>query len=357
LSEAEFTKAIVQPLTIRFDETPLGDLLGELGRERKLSILIDRRVDPTRRVSWRMDGEPFLEAVADRLEASSLTARAIGSTILVGPEDSLKRLRTLVALRTEELRDKGDGALKARFELLPRRSFDWLEATEPRELLVDLGKKWHVKIEGADRVRYDLWPAGRMTGVNAIEAMSLVLIQFELTFSWDETASTISIQPVPEKVFIRRQHQVPAAKQADLIGQIDQVFKSIDHTLEKERLTVRASIEEQEKIASLLNPRLTKPVTPKTREPLERRRFTWTISGVRIRDALKELENQGITIAYDKEAFAAAGVDLDRRVDLKMDKASAELFATLLCEPLGLEYAIQGTTLTLTLTLKLKDSE
>src|SRR5436190_6648848 len=102
LTEAAFNRALHEPLTARFDELELGTLLKTLGDERRLAFLIDRRIDPTRPVSWRTGGEPFLEAVDDRLSANHASARAIGSTVFVGPEDSLKKLRTVVALRMDE---------------------------------------------------------------------------------------------------------------------------------------------------------------------------------------------------------------------------------------------------------------
>ena len=83
--------------------------------------------------------------------------------------------------------------------------------------------------------------------------------------------------------------------------------------------------------------------------PLARRQFTLTAEKVRIGDALQALREQGITVSYDEAAFQRAGVDFEKRVDLKLNKASAGLFLTLLCEPLGVEYAIEGTTVTLTL--------
>lgn len=350
LSEAAFNKALNEPLTARFDEMELGPLLKTLGDERRLAFLVDRRIDPTRPVSWRTGGEPFLEAVADRLSAHHASAKAVGSTVFVGPEDSLKKLRTIITLRMEELRAKGDPALKQQFAVLRDHSLSWDEATEPREVLAEIAQRWSVKIHGVDEMPYDLWPTGLAYDVNFVEAMSLVLIQYERTFEWDKQGGAVTIVPMPEKVWIERKHSIPTAKQDSLRRDIGGILESIDHTLERDRLLVRGSIEEHEKISTALGQRPGKSTPTKvSNAPLKQRLFTLTAEKVRVGDAFQALREQGITIEYDEEAFQAANVDLTRRIDLKLNKASADVFLSVLCEPLGLDYEIDGVTVRLKL--------
>ena len=349
LSEAAFNRAIAAPLTARFDDLELGELLRTLGNERQLVFLLDRRIDPTRHVSWRTGGEPFLEAVADRLSANLASARAIGSTIFLGPEDSLKKLRTVIALRMEELRSGGDARLKQQFQVLRDHTLDWEDATEPREVLRQISTQWKIGIEGIDETPYDLWPAGLMHDVNFVEALSLVLIQYDRTFAWNEAADGVTIVPMPDKVWIERPHTVSAARRDSIRDDVEGILKSIDHTLERDRLLVRASIEEHERIATMLGQRPGKSTPTKVSvAPLKQRLFTLTAEKVRIGDALQALREQGITVNYDAAAFEAAKIDLETRVDLKLNKATADVFLSSLCDPLGVDYAIEGVTVTLT---------
>ena len=351
LSEAAFNRALTEPLTARFDEMELGVLLRTLSDERRLAFLIDRRIDPTRTVSWRTGGEPFLDSVADRLSAHHASARAVGSTVFVGPEDSLKKLRTVIALRMEELRAKGNSALKQQFAVLRDHSISWTEATEPRQVLSDIGQRWGMNLIGVDEVPYDLWREGLIYDVNLVEALSLVLIQHNRTFEWDQEAKSVTIVPMPEKVWIERRHQIPAARRDSLLDDIGGVLDSIDHSLERDRLLVRASIEEHEKIATALGQRPGKSTPTKvSAAPLKQRLFTLTAEKVRIGDAFQALREQGITIEYDDQAFRAANIDFTKRVDLKLNKASAELFLSILCEPLGVAY--DNDFLSVRLTLK-----
>jgi hypothetical protein len=350
LSEAAFNRALNEPLTARFDEMELGKLLKTLGDERRLAFLVDRRIDPTRAVSWRTGGEPFLEAVDDRLSANHASARAVGSTIFVGPEDSLKKLRTVITLRMEELRAKGDQALKQQFAVLRDHSLSWEEATEPRTFLAEISRRWGIVIHGVDQMPYDLWPAGLLYDVNFVEALSLVLIQYDRTFEWDKEAGSVTIVPMPEKVWIERKHSIPAARRDSLVDDVGGILKSIDHTLERDRLLVRGSIEEHEKIATALGQRPGKSTPTKVSgAPLKQRLFTLTADKVRIGDALQALREQGITIEYDEAAFEAAKIDLTRRVDLKLNKASADVFLSVLCDPLQVDYEIDGVTVRLKL--------
>ncbi len=349
LSEAAFNRALAEPLTARFDDLELGELLHTLGNERRLAFLIDRRIDPTRHVSWRTGGEPLVDAVSDRLAAQHASARAIGSTIFVGPQNSLTKLRTAIALRMDELRAGGDATLKQQFQVLRDYTLSWDDAAEPREVLRQISARWKIGIDGIDDTPYDLWPAGLMHDVNFVEALSLVLIQYDRTFTWNEGASGVTIVPMPERVWIERPHAVPAARRDSLRGDVEGILKSIDHTLERDRLLVRASIEEHEKIATMLGQRPGKSTPTKVSvAPLKQRLFTLTAEKVRVGDALQALREQGIAIEYDAAAFEAAKIDLETRVDLKLNKATADVFLSALCEPLGVEYAIDGVTVTLT---------
>jgi hypothetical protein len=349
LSKAAFNRGLNEPLTARFDEMELGTLLKTLGDERRLAFWIDRRVDPTREVSWRTGGEPLLEAVADRLSANHVSARAVGSTIFVGPEDSLKKLRTVITLRMDEIEAKGQPALKQQFAIRRDFSLSWDEATEPRTVLAEISRRWATKIHGVEEMPYDLWPKGLAYDVNFVQALSLVLIQYDRTFEWGKDGS-VTIVPMPEKVWIERKHSIPAGRQDSLLDDIGGVLKSIDHTLERDRLMVRGSIEEHEKIATALGQRPGKSTPTKvSNTPLKQRLFTLTAEKVRIGDALQALREQGITIEYDELAFQQANIDLTRRVDLKLNKASADLFLSVLCEPLGVDHEIDGATVRLKL--------
>jgi len=196
---------------------------------------------------------------------------------------------------------------------------------------------------------YDLWPAGLMHHVNFVEALSLVLIQYDRTFEWGKDGS-VTIVPMPEKVWIERKHAIPEGRKDSLLDDVGGILKSIDHTLERDRLLVRASIEEQEKIATALGQRPGKSTPTKVSgAPLKQRLFTLTADKVRIGDALQALREQGITVEYDEAAFQAAKIDFTKRVDLKLNKASADVFLSVLCEPLGVDYEIDGVTVKLKL--------
>jgi hypothetical protein len=155
---------------------------------------------------------------------------------------------------------------------------------------------------------------------------------------------------MPEKVWIERKHSIPAARRDSLVDDVGGILKSIDHTLERDRLLVRGSIEEHEKIATALGQRPGKSTPTKVSgAPLKQRLFTLTADKVRIGDALQALREQGITIEYDEAAFEAAKIDLTRRVDLKLNKASADVFLSVLCDPLQVDYEIDGVTVRLKL--------
>src|SRR5262249_2683875 len=160
-------------------------------------ILLDRRLDPT--ASLRADaGGEMLGDFLERLAAGSHSgAVLVGNTVYLGPATAASKLRTLVALRTQELSSKGEIPGGRRGGLARTASFRWDELDRPAELLTRLAEHYQLKIEGLDLVPHDLWGGAVLPEAGAAEALSLVLIQFDLTFGWIEHGKGVRIERVP----------------------------------------------------------------------------------------------------------------------------------------------------------------
>src|SRR5205807_7826218 len=85
----------------------------------------------------------------------------------------------------------------------------WNDLDRPADLIVQLGQQYSLVIEGGDQVPHDLWAGAVLPEASAVEALSMVLAQFDLTFAWIDHARGVRIEPIPEHVTIEKSYDPP----------------------------------------------------------------------------------------------------------------------------------------------------
>ncbi|HEY4258654.1 MAG TPA: hypothetical protein VGM98_00785, partial [Schlesneria sp.] len=84
-------------------------VLNALATQRRVAILLDRRIDPTRSIPVEIRELPFREAVQVVAHQASAELCVPGNLVYVGLPAAVKRLRTLIELRSTELQSKTGG--------------------------------------------------------------------------------------------------------------------------------------------------------------------------------------------------------------------------------------------------------
>ena len=314
----------------------------------RVSVVLDRRVDPSRELELVVRNEPVgvvLARMAEQVEAGTST---VGSTVYVGPPQGASRLKTLVCLaadRLQHLATTAEGA--SRHRALQRRYRVRIERlAEPRRVLEQIARRWKLKIDGLDRVPHDLWAAADLISVNAIEALLLVLVQYDLTFEWSQDTRRIRLMPIPDDVSLTRTLRPrkgnSAEKAAALVGK--ELPRARVTVLPNGAVRVSGTWEELRVAASLveLGRRPDPSLKPGRPVPLVRRRFTLKVGRARLVDVMKQLEQTGITFEFDAGELAAAGVRLEQVVAVDVRQATANVFFSRLFEPTGLDFMIEG---------------
>src|SRR5437763_784819 len=86
LHGSAFVRELEKPLNVNRDRVQLREVLERLSDERKIAIVLDRRMDPSRPMHIRLPAltvKDTIDAIAHEAEA---TMRVVGSTMVVGPE-------------------------------------------------------------------------------------------------------------------------------------------------------------------------------------------------------------------------------------------------------------------------------
>ena len=324
-------------------------ILQRLARQQEVAILLDGRINPSRKHSLELADVPLrdgLNQVAAALDAISVELR---NAVYLGPPDETALLRTLIQLRVDELfAHPSAEAKKRQFALARRKTLRWDDLTTPRELLEQAGSQWSLQLEGLDQVPHDLWAAGALPEADATEVLSCVLLQYGLTFRWTETADGVSIVPLPDDIWIERKHTPRGQTARAAAGEWEEQFRGITTTVQGRSVLVRGTVEQHEAIEELIDPKSSSRSTkPAPATPLSRRRFTLRVERVPAGALLSRLKSTGIVINWDAKAMAAAGVDFTTPVTMNVRQATAPEFFRLICDPLDVTFEIDGITVTL----------
>jgi hypothetical protein len=341
-------KTLNQTFSPSWNNVELRTILKSISQASRIAILLDRRIDPTVILAVDFNNQTIrtgLEEIAERVSAGATVA---GNTVMIGPPESMAKLRTLVKLRFDELSDKSLKMPKRRrFNLSRRRTIHWNDLDRPRDLIQQIAARYRLEIRGLEKVPHDLWAAATLPKVNCGEALSLILIQFDLSFAWTERAAGIEIVPVPRHVAIEKAYQPRGKTAKAAMRQWQRFIKGLQAEVKGGRVIVRGTVEQHEAVRNLLKPsRKRKRLKAASRPipPFTKARFIRIPANV----ILKTLQSDGIIVKYDAKLLDAAGIDLNQQITVDVKRVTADELFQAICDPLGLKFSIDDMTVTLT---------
>jgi hypothetical protein len=351
-----FRRALEQSISASWDNDNLRGICLGIERAQRVSIVVDRRLDPSSSRSLRVTGETLLSCLQRLAAESDAGATVIGNTAYLGPRGTAANLRTLVALRRQELFDKrGEIPDSRRIALTQPITFRWSDLDRPADLVGRLAGQYSLAVEELDQVPHDLWAGAVLPETTAIEGLSLVLAQFELTFSWLDHGRGVRIEPVPLRVVIDKAHDPPrGTAPATALIRWKEEIPELEARVENGKIVVSGNEEQHEVVDRVRRGGRASDKTASREgfkpKPLEKQRFNGKIQNVPARNVLKNLEsddNGQLTFEYDRAAFKAAGIDLDKPVTLELKDAKIEDLLKATLDPLGVTFEIHGRTVKL----------
>ena len=184
-----------------------------LSQEHRIALFLDRRVDPDQKVDLSVQNLPLEEVLNRIADEHGFAVTLFGSVGYLGPPEATAKLRTLAILRREEAHRFGAEIERRLVQPGPLR---WDDLATPRELLAGLAEQSGVTIAGMDRIPHDLWAAADLPSMSLIDRLTLLAMQFDLTFQISSNGRTLKLVPAPEDVAITREY--PAGRQAEALA-------------------------------------------------------------------------------------------------------------------------------------------
>ena len=191
---AALQKALSQEIGVLWSGNPLRQAIGRLSRAQRVAILVDRRVDPGQTLDLKLDSVPLETLLGKIAEHCGLGVSRLGPVFYLGPVQAANRLHSLAGEVGKNVR-RLPSATQRKF--LQTKPLVWDDLTSPRDLLVDLGQENGVKLSGLEQVPHDLWAAADLPPLSLVDRLTLVAIQFDLTFTIAADGTQIDLTPIP----------------------------------------------------------------------------------------------------------------------------------------------------------------
>jgi hypothetical protein len=326
--------------SVHWQHVPLHNAITRLKTVFGETVFVDRRVDPGRRVTLDVDAAAVDDVMRTLADVLSLGVSRLGELRYLGPLQSAEQLRTIAAVRGEEI-----ARLPAieRTALERKQRMSWRRLAEPRTLAVSLAQQRGWRIVRAERIPHDLWAAGELPALSATEQLTVLLTGFDLTFKINALERALEIVPL-EPVTIRREYPLPS-RSPDTTLLRQELQSTASHRMEATRLIVDARVEQHERLAELFAGRT---VPRRLRRPAEEsaQRYTLRVQEQSLRAVLQQLADRlEWTIEFDEAAIRAAGRSIDTRVSFSVENGSEDELLNAVLSPAGLHYRRDGERL------------
>lgn len=353
LTGKAFQQVLQEPLSVTWAQVDLRTVTHRLEETRQVSLLVDRRLDPSALLEFTANDLPLEDLVAQLAESRGGVSRVVGNTLYIGPVGASSPLRTLVALRTRELNDAIREGMGKRGYVKPN-DFAWNDLATPRELLTRLAERYSFELTGLEQVPHDLWGAASLPQATLPETLSLILIQFDLTFAWRKGGAGVQIQPIPGEVLLEQTHATPKGmKPKEWLARIEEELPDRQARLVADGVVLSAPLEQQEAIAQirdqLRGTRLPGKGNKGKPAPVKEIRYTLRIQDKPVGSLLKTLESRqpAWQFEYDAAALQQAGIRLEQRISLDVKEVTLEELLRTALSQVRLGFEIDGQTVRL----------
>lgn len=353
LTSSKFTAMLRNPvLAWSWTNQEIGEIVSGIQNSQGLSLLLDRRLNPNQPVTLTLANQPIRSGLQQLAAEGGGHVAIIGSTVFLGPENACRELSLTKEMRAEELRRSESVSSRRKLSLLRRNSIDWDDLSTPREILDQVSRKWNLSIKSLELVPHDMWRGGTLPSMTVVEALSVILVQFNLTFRWSGDGTTVELQAFADLATFPREYRIAPNDRERMLIEWRELLPEADISPTEQGIRLVTDLRGHALISSRQMERASAASTHRndtTASPkdLSRIEFTLTVADISARDVMARLEQSGIRFEYDSGQLRDAGITFEKNVAIVARKDSADAFFRKLFEPLGLQHTIRGSVVRL----------
>ena len=317
------------PLT--WQQAPLGKQLQRFADHHRMTVWLDRRVDPQQKVSVDLAPsslESLFYQIAQHLE---LGVAIIDHIVYIGPRATTERLESSAASSAAAAARLPQGV---RSGLQRRATTQWPLLTTPREALQKVAMASGLAWSSLDAVPHDLMPARRLAGLTTSDQLCLLLAGFDLTYRWSKEDG-LTLAPLPAVELKTQTYTAPPERRV-LLTDVLRMYPSATSKATERSLVVRGPVGLHRAIQRTL--RAKPPVLGAPGSG----RHTLKAKGM-----LGNLAKQ-LSLKLGLQLEMAPGVNLTQQVAFEVHDATAEQLFQALAQAAKLKASLKGGTIYIT---------
>jgi hypothetical protein len=197
LTGRQFDEKLGSPVDLLLSGSALRPAISALSRDARVAMILDRRVDPEQQLEIKLTAAALLTVCREIAAARGIGTCCLGPVVYFGPAEAAAKLSGLARLRRDDARRLEQAAAR---RLLRERPLAWKDFATPREVLTKLSQEGGVEIAALERLPHDLWAAANLPALPWVDRVTLVVIQFDLTFKISPGGRQISLVAAPAEV-------------------------------------------------------------------------------------------------------------------------------------------------------------
>lgn len=331
-------------LALQDERNELRQVCDDLARTQRVAVLIDRRIDPGQPILLPPPiAGTFREVLTRVANSLQLELRIFGDAVYLLPADQATALKTLAALRGEELSadmpanvPREPNRLK---KILERRLYAWESFSRPRDLVREACRVCNLNVTNAEEIPHDLWYQGALPRAQLVEFLTFVLLQYDLTFDW-AGADAITLVPIPARIEITRSHQLTASVVSEQLPTWREQYPEARWEQQGTRWRITGPEDLHELLAESRRPERNTTVDPRTR--WDTRVFTMRVQQKPLGEVLNYLKQAGLPVEFEATQLAQQGHDPLRLISFEVTNANVKGLFQAICGPLRIPYTIDA---------------
>ena len=340
LSGARLEQQLEQPVTVAWSNLSFREAMASFSETQQVAVQIDRRIDADALFALTVTGDPLRTAILKIAQRKGATSSLLGSVVYFGPKSEGESLQTLAALRRDDLRQL---PASARRRMARSRATEWPDLAEPRKLIAELAGEAQVKVLGLEQVPHDLWAANRWPSMPWCDRMTLLLVQFGLTFDVAADGRSVRLVEIPAVVSIARSYAGGGQPEARA-RKVRSLVPAAKVSVAGDKIEVVGRMEDQEEISRLLSGRTVRTTVVKPGEDV----YKLNVEGLPLKKVFAQLAGMlKLNVKYEQPAIDAAGVSLDQLISFKVENASLDDLLTAALENTGLTFERKENVVTI----------
>ncbi len=328
-----------QKVSVTWSGVPLRRALKSLSESQHVAIMLDRRVDPEQKIELTLDDVTLDAALKSIALKMKIGVGQVGSVFYFGPAATARRVRTLAALRRDEVLRL---PIAERSKFLGQHPWHWDDGAAPADLLAGLATECKTPIGGLEQISADLWQAADLPAMNFLERLTLIAAQFDRTFEIAAEGASVKLAAMPASVEISHSYTLPGGvRPQEVIAKLKTALPDAQCDFADGKLQVRGRAEDQDFVVDLLAGR-----TAKTTAVVAGKKV-YSLSLVKpVGDFIKALGDKlGLEVKFDTAAIEAAGISLKQEVRVDVKEVSEDELLQAVLTPAGLTLDRQGKTI------------